>query len=219
MKKLLLLSAVCFIATGASAIDLKPYVEGRLANTWSQSKFATYDGFLTASYTDHTVLGGSLAVGTQVGKFRFELEGFYNDDTTADVKDSFGRVGPVNPRPVGSQPAGDEIIAKSKIESKGLFANVYYDITTINGFTPFVGAGIGYSWLKNKYQFPDGEGNFTMKDKDWGYNVGGGVSYAVNENTAVTLAYRFENLGTLNDIESKTKFEGYKLSLGLRYTF
>ena len=210
MKKLLLLSAVCFIATGASAIelkiDLKPYVEGRLSNTWSQSKFAVNNAPFYADYTDHTVLGGSLAVGTQMGKFRVELEGFYNDSQKADIK-----LG--GPRFIGPE----EVVAKSKIESKGLFANVYYDITTINGFTPFVGAGIGYSWLENK-QGTERE-SFTFKDKDWGYNVGAGVAYAVNENTAVTLAYRFEDLGTLSDEGSKTKFEGYKLSLGLRYTF
>ena len=196
MKKLLLLATVCIIASSVSAIELKPYVEGRLSNTWSKSRIQERN-FRSIGMLDHTVLGGSLAVGTQIDKFRIELEGYYNDK--AQNKNLF-----------------DSGVSLD-LKTKGFFVNGYYDLPTIKGFTPFIGGGIGYSWLKTIIDNP--QRIYKLSDTDWGYNLGGGISYAIDDNTAVTLGYRYENLGTVKKMHVRTKFEGYKLSLGLRYTF
>ena len=122
MKKLLLLSVVCFIATGISATDLSPYVEGRFNSTHSKSRIN--DAEISLGVSDHNIWGGSLAVGSKFENFRVELEGAYNGKGEKKVNNR-----------------------KSELQTKGFFINGYYDLANTNGFTPFIGAGIGYSWL------------------------------------------------------------------------
>ena len=199
MKKLLLLSAVCFVATSASAINLKPYVEGRLTNTLVKSEQKTR--FLKNDIKDNTAFGGSIAVGTSINQFRTEVEAFYN----GKAKDRYEYT--------ANQYAANET------KAYGFFINGYYDIGTFNGFTPYVGAGIGYSWLKDKITDVSFDRVYNTKDHDWGYNVGCGVAYNVQDNTAITLGYRYEDLGEIKEDWVKTTFKGHKISLGLRYTF
>ena len=191
MKKLLLLATVCVIATGASAIDLKPYVEGRLTYTFSDVKFSNPMETVTV---DQNVLGGAVAFGTAIDQFRVEVEGFHNGKKESSVQ-------------------------TTKVEPKayGIFINGYYDLTNVNGIRPYVGGGIGYSWLKTKLTTP--RRSASVKDKDWGYNVGFGFAYDIQDNTAITLGYRYENLGTAKIMGMKEEFKGNKISLGLRYTF
>ena len=128
MKKLLLLlSAVCFVATSASAINLKPYVEGRLTNTWSKAKMTEVPFGNSVKLTDNSVLGGAIAVGTSIDPFRVELETFFNGTARHKI----------------------DYFEHDHLKAYGVFLNGYYDIGTFNGFTPYVGAGIGYSWFKN----------------------------------------------------------------------
>ena len=84
---------------------------------------------------------------------------------------------------------------------------------------PYISAGIGYSWLKETLKETEYNYEFSIKDKDFGWNLGFGVGYVVNENVDLTLGYRYEDLGQIKDYESKTDFTNHKLSLGLRYTF
>lgn len=200
MKKLLL-SAVCLVATGASAIELKPCVEGRLTNLFSESKFSWADEGVKGDYSDNKAIGSALAVGTQIGPaFRAEIEAFLNGDQGGSIK------------------MGGETVASSSLESRGFFLNGYWDITTVNGFTPYIGAGIGYSWLENE-QSNRGNIIYRFSGKDWGYNVGAGVAYSLTDNTAVTFGYRYEDLGKIKKEGSKTQFKAHKIALGLRYTF
>ena len=83
-----------------------------------------------------------------------------------------------------------------------------------------VGAGIGYSWMKETLKLADyGFPNESIKDKDWGWNVGLGVGYALTEKVDLTLGYRYENLGKIKDYDSENKLTNHKVSFGVRYTF
>jgi outer membrane autotransporter protein len=82
---------------------------------------------------------------------------------------------------------------------------------------PYIGAGIGYSWLGmsiNAFGVKK-----SAKDKDWGWNAGLGVAYELNDNLDLTLGYRYEDLGTAKKDNVKVDFTNHKVSLGLRYTF
>ena len=59
----------------------------------------------------------------------------------------------------------------------------------------------------------------SIKDKDFGWNIGLGVAYEINNNVDLTLGYRYEDLGKIKDSDSKTDFTNHKISLGLRYNF
>ena len=198
MKKLLLLSAVALIATGANATDIKPYVEGKLNYNFLKAEYKE-DGFAKENMKD-SVFGGALEVGAKIDQFRIGLEGYYNDK----MKDNLMNVLPVEG------------------ETKGFFLNGYWDVPFdgVKNLKPYVGGGIGYSWLKETAKLSGfGLDNESAKDKSFGWNAGFGVGYALNENIDLTLGYRYEYLGKIKEGDSSTKFTNNKVSLGLRYTF
>lgn len=114
---------------------------------------------------------------------------------------------------------------KGEIKSKGLFLNGYFDIKlpNITKLRPYVGGGIGYSWLTGTQIINVGahlfDGKYSKKDKDWGWNVGLGLAYQLNQNIDLTLGYRYENLGEVKEQGVSTELKNNKLSLGARYTF
>ncbi len=198
MKKLLLLSAIALVATSASAVEVKPYVEGKLNHNWLKAEYQE-EGFGKESFKDN-VFGGALEVGAKINQFRIGLEGYYNDK----MEDKLLNIVPV------------------KGETKGFFLNGYWDIPLgePKNVKPYIGAGIGYSWLKGTADLSVvGLRKESIKDKDWGWNVGFGVGYALNENIDLSLGYRYEYLGKIKDYDSKTKITNSKVTLGLRYTF
>lgn len=198
MRKLLLLSAVCLFATNAYSRDVTPYIEGRISQNYIKAEYKE-SGF-KENFKDN-VLGASIEVGAKLGQFRVGLEGYYNDD----MEDKLINIIPVEG------------------ETKGLFLNVYYDIPMcekLKQIKPYIGAGVGYSWLKETADFTAfGFGKESLKDEDWGWNVGLGVAYELNDNVDLTLGYRYEDLGKVKDDFSDTKFENHKVSFGVRYTF
>ena len=103
MKKLLLLSAVALIATGASATEIKPYIEGKISHNWLKADYKE-DGF-KEKFKDN-VFGGSLEVGAKLEQFRIGLEGYYNDKMEDKI--------------IGILPVEGE--------TKGFFLNGYWDI-------------------------------------------------------------------------------------------
>lgn len=198
MKKLLLLSAVALLATSANATDIKPYVEGRISHNWLKANYKE-DGYGKEKFKDN-VFGGSVEVGGKIQQFRAGLEAYYNDD----IEDKFYGL-------------------SVKGKSKGLFLNAYYDIPMcekLKQIKPYVGGGIGYSWLKEELDASIlGLGKMTAKDKDWGWNVGVGLGYQITENVDLTLGYRYEDLGKIKETDNKTDFTNHKVSFGVRYTF
>jgi outer membrane autotransporter protein len=128
------------------------------------------------------------------------LEGYYNDK----AKDKIWGGSPI------------------EFESKGVFLNGYWDIPSeiVLPIQPYVSAGVGYSWLKETADYTSqAMGKESASEKDFGWQVGFGAAYKLNDNVDVTLGYRYEDLGKIKTGESSTRFINHKLSLGLRYTF
>ena len=76
MKKLLLLSAIALVATSASALEVKPYVEGKINHNWLKAEVKADD--MKKDFKDN-MFGGALEVGAKIDQFRIGLEGQYND--------------------------------------------------------------------------------------------------------------------------------------------
>lgn len=199
MKKYLLLAGVAgtLFALNANAMEIRPYIEGKLSQNWIKADY-NEDGFGKEEFKDN-VFGGSFEIGAKLDQFRVGLEGYYNDD----IKDNLLNVVPVTGK------------------TKGAFLNAYYDLPlAVKQVKPFIGAGIGYSWLKETADATGlGLGKATGKDKDFGWNVGVGVAYELNSNVDLTLGYRYEDLGRIKETDNKTDFTNHKVSLGLRYNF
>jgi len=66
----------------------------------------------------------------------------------------------------------------SKSEEKNIALNVVPSVT-INSFTPYVLAGVGYRWAL--------EGDVKT------YNVGGGIRYGITESVDLDVRYRYVN--------------------------
>ena len=125
---------------------------------------------------------------------------------------------------------GNALLTHS-VTTMGGFLNGYYDFENFSGFTPYVGAGVGYfSHKVEKASFS--VANTTLADGDsssFGWNLQLGTSYDVSANATVDLNYRFASLG---DIEYTThtgttqkstiKYKdlySHDFRVGLRYYF
>lgn len=195
MKKILLSTMGLFVGN-AYCMDVRPYIEGRII-TLNQLKAEYEESILSEKFKDIKP-GIGLEFGTKISQFRFGLEGYYN----GDMEDELADVIPVEGK------------------TRGVFLNAYYDIPTSNKISPYIGGGIGYSWLEGSIDMSQyGFGTASVKDNDMSWNVGFGVTYNGSDNVGITLGYRYESLGRIEKDGAKIDFTNNKLSLGIRYTF
>jgi opacity protein-like surface antigen len=77
--------------------------------------------------------------------------------------------------------------------------NVYFDLGTWSGLTPYIGAGAGFSYLRageltNASAPSIGGANTASWDFAWAANAG--VAYYITRNALIDLSYRFLDMGT-----------------------
>lgn len=198
MKKIILMTSICLTAFSARASEIRPYAELKMSENFAKIEYSE-PGF-NEDLKDSAVLGGSIAAGLQFSPFRLEVEGFINDK----MEDEFLSVIP------------------AEVESKGLFLNAYIDIPLAYtpNIKPYIGAGIGYSWLKGTIdETAFGIGKYSTDDNDIAWNVGLGVAFSVTNNIDLSLGYRYENLGEIEEYSTNAEVTNHKVSLGFRYTF
>ena len=137
---------------------------------------------------------------------------------------------------------------RTSIGIQTLFANAYYDFHNSSAFTPYVGLGLGLSFVEMKGKYngtwnsPWGSASYsdsygTKSTTNFAWNLGGGVSYAITNQIGLDLGYRFVWIGkgetkkysmsysyAGNDYVDteyfKTKdLKMHQVMLGMRYTF
>ncbi|MCI5073446.1 outer membrane beta-barrel protein [Oricola sp.] len=75
-----------------------------------------------------------------------------------------------------------------------LLGNMWFDLDTGAGFTPYLGGGLGAGYLHIE---ANPTPSSTLLDADGiglGYQVGAGVNFDVSENVGVDLGYRFKGI-------------------------
>jgi opacity protein-like surface antigen len=109
----------------------------------------------------------------------------------------------------------------AKFSALTVMVNAYYDIGNFNGFTPYVGAGIGLS--RNKISDINLPATSTSGTKtSFAYSLQAGVSYDYSEALAIDASYRYIDLGkgqsgpATIDID---KLVSHDFRIGLRYRF
>ena len=104
-----------------------------------------------------------------------------------------------------------------KISSTSAFINGYYDIKEMNGFMPYITAGVGFS--KNNansilVKIVDEDPVIHAKAKaqtEFGWNAGVGIAYNLNERITLDLLnYKYYDLGKV----STDKDDGGEASVG-----
>ena len=128
---------------------------------------------------------------------------------------------------------------RADIEAYTALVNVYYDLPEVLGFTPYVGAGIGASYLRTTdvtsvnpasinptgvVDTHDGDGNWNFA---WALMAG--ASYDVTDHIALDFGYRYLNLGdavsgpiTAQGVTEPIRYDdidAHEFRAGVRYTF
>ena len=126
-------------------------------------------------------------------------------------------------------PGGDPFSReKAEVSAFTTLANVYFDLGTWHGFTPYVGAGAGASRIKvSDYSFvnPDGTSGSVGGSSNWDFSwaLMAGVGFEVTDNLMIDAGYRYLNLGdgkTKSFNGSAIKFkdlEAHEVRVGFRY--
>jgi len=123
---------------------------------------------------------------------RFDLTGEYRGDTTFLGQDSY-------PGGVGFTAGTNEYTAD--ISSWLGLANAYWDICTWRGFTPYIGAGVGFATISvdglKDVNVPQ-RSVFYAADStktNFAWAIHAGMSYDLTPDFAIDLAYRYAALG------------------------
>jgi opacity protein-like surface antigen len=119
-----------------------------------------------------------------------------------------------------------------KMSSTSAFINGYYDIKEMNGFMPYITAGVGFS--KNK------SSDFLIKivnedpvihakaktQTEFGWNAGVGIAYNLNERITLDLLnYKYYDLGKVSTDKSDDgdtyggKLKVHSINTGIRIKF
>ncbi len=101
------------------------------------------------------------------------------------------------------------------LTTKSFMLNGFYDIKTGSPWTPFIGAGIG--WSKIDLDTP----GIDISDNDdvFTYQFIGGVAYTFNEQWSLDAQYRFIGTSDATIDGADFDFNSNNLMLGLRYSF
>ena len=87
-----------------------------------------------------------------------------------------------------------------------------YELNSAGGIKPFIGAGIGYAWLKN-----------TIKATALASDVFAGLRFAITESVDVTLTARAHQLYNVDfypvDGENNRQVNSFEALAGLRFKF
>lgn len=214
--------------TGARPV---PYIAARVGVNMMQGD-AEYtddnsrDGFRSWKKDfEGEAFSGALAFGVKLNSWRGELEGSLYTDAESDLDFT-----PTN---------NDFNSTKGYVTARTVLFNLYYDIPTGTQLTPFIGAGVGLAHVKGEIK------NVDIDDCDpytenhnninFAWQIGAGLSYALNRNTNVDFGYRYTHYGKVKmqyfdglDIPSrvdrtdKTEVKdltSHSISAGLRFSF
>jgi opacity protein-like surface antigen len=92
-----------------------------------------------------------------------------------------------------------------KIDALTILANAYFDMGTWYGFTPYIGAGVGSSYLRTGDYTTAALGNGAIPTRaNWSFSWAAmaGVSYQILPNIAIDFGYRYLKIG-----DAKSGFE------------
>jgi opacity protein-like surface antigen len=91
---------------------------------------------------------------------------------------------------------------QSDLESLVGLATAYYDIVTIGGFTPYIGAGVGFadnhaSHARITIPFGTSSSLAGHTNTDFAWQATSGVSYSITPSLALDIGYRYVDMGTV----------------------
>ena len=102
----------------------------------------------------------------------------------------------------------DGKIRNTSFNAYGLDLMTYLPLFN-SGFAPLATAGIGQYNIKHKFV-----GNGNNNDHGWGFRIGGGLQYDLNDNWAIRAIARYVKTNKIDTYKHLSEY-----TVGLRYTF
>ena len=229
LNRLVLASAIALGAATPSLAEETPSPKKGFYATLGLGAVKTSDVGVTDSDVDaafgaavkgeikvDTGFSGDLGVGYDFGKFRTELTYVRTTGSLDSVKGTSGA-------------NSGTISATSDVSTDSLFVSGYFDFANKSKWTPYVGAGIGYTKLKADPVVASlniggttYSGTVTEKGNEdlFGYQAKIGVSYAATPALSVYAEGTYQ--GTEGFTAGTTKYEGLDFfggKIGVRYYF
>lgn len=175
------------------------YLRGDVGYKVYRDPDAKYAGtkFRGEDLNDTGVIGGGVG---------YKFNEWFRSDVTLDYEFKSKFNGKLNC--FGCTTAGLYSDERAKVSALTPLVNVYADLGSWHGFTPYVGAGVGASYImvdNYRYTNPNGATGKIKGDNDWSFSwaLMAGVGYNVTDNLIVDAGYRYLNLG-----DGKTKKSG-----------
>lgn len=199
--------------------------------------------FINEDSEDAFLIGGGIG---------YKFNKHFRTDLTFDIR--------TNKTITGQAPCGcvadlgvpssfDNSNQQTSLDIATFFANAYVDVGNFNGFTPYVGGGIGAAYLdygtyisSNNPTTTNGggvnAGLFNPTDREtqlfngdsdfrFAWNLQAGASYEINDNLALDGSYRYTRINNgrvariseASTVTEESDLVGHEFRLGLRYTF
>jgi opacity protein-like surface antigen len=162
------------------------YIRGDIGyrlNSFDGASTFFSDPITGSSINDTAVFG--IGGGYKAGWFRADLTIDYSGRATYKAD-------------VAGLPAGNQPGLSTKIEMVTTLANVYADLGTWWGFTPYVGAGAGAAYMRS-VEFYDYNSLVMPQEKQGTWNFAwaaiAGMSYRIGANLLADASYRYLSLG------------------------
>lgn len=120
---------------------------------------------------------------------------------------------------------GYGIALSGDVTTTTFLANAYYDFFNGSKWTPFLTAGLGMAKVEvNDMMILGDSASWSEDDTVFAWQVGAGVSYAVNQNFDLELKYRFQMTDNLElaDYNDRLTVDGpstHNIYLGARFMF
>lgn len=181
----------------------------------------------------------SAAVGFDFSKIsnlnaRAELEYTYKDKEKFSSNINQVTLGMGEESQVIDIPEGTPSLLINELRAQSLMFNLYYDFKNSSKFTPYLSAGAGLTYIKNKQNINpelslENDLNLSDTSNTFTWSAGAGVAYKVTENVALDLGYRYLDAGEVKfnntvfqdniDLKTTADLVSHDYSLGIRYNF
>jgi opacity protein-like surface antigen len=134
---------------------------------------------------------------TDIGwQFGAALGARFTDNLRGEIELSSGAVG-LSDVTISGGPGplfdGDTYaVTDGSASTSYLLANLWFDIDTGSGFTPYIGGGLGAGYVAAEGTIGGLGDTVDLSGWGWAYQVGAGVKVDVADNMALDLGYRFK---------------------------
>ncbi len=243
-KRLSLAGAAAAMSTAAIAADLPApviehipeipaasggwYLRGDIGYKVYSEPNTTFNGNSGLLRFNREELDNAWMVGVGVG---YQFTDYFRGDLTVDYETKANYYGQA---PCSPCVAPGYSVEKADIDVWTVMLNGYVDIGTWHNITPYVGAGVGASYVTvSGYNSANPNGTTPSYDGSHGkWNLAwalmAGAEYAITPNWSLDAGYQYRNLGKGESVRlhdagnTRVKFEdltAHEVRLGVRYTF